>query len=183
MIDSKSRLALITATIMALVMIVVFWIFSSGWSLRLTFVPGVILAYILFLLTIKRKAPAPQRLLPLYLIAVAVQMLHFAEEYLTGFYAKFPALFGGAAYSPEVFVAFNMSAYFAFIIGAVFIYKKTRPLMMIPLFFITYGVLGNAITHVIFAIYVGGYFPGLYTALIYWLLAPFLLRELWNGTR
>lgn len=171
------------ATVMAVVMIVVFWVFSSGWSLRLTFVPGVVIAYVLFLLTVTRKAPAPERLLPIYLLAVAVQMLHFAEEYVTGFYVRFPELFGGAAYSADAFVIFNMSAYFAFILGAIMIYKKVRGPMMIPLFFITYGVIGNAITHVIFAIVAGGYFPGLYTSFLYWVLAPLLLRELWKGTR
>lgn len=177
------RVAIATATVMAIAMIVVFWVFSSGWSLRLTFVPGVVLAYGLFLLTVARKPPAPERLLPLYLLALAVQMLHFAEEYVTGFYVRFPELFGGGAYTAETFVMFNMSAYFAFVIGAILPYKGIVAPMMIPLFFITYGVIGNAITHVIFAIAAGGYFPGLYTSLLYWLLAPLLIRELWRVTR
>lgn len=164
-------------------MIVVFWVFSSGWSLRVTFVPGVVLAYVLFLLTVTRKAPAPERLLPLYLLAVAIQMLHFAEEYITGFYTKFPELFGGWAYSSDTFVVFNMGAYFAFIVGAILIHRKIRAPMVIPLFFITYGVIGNAVMHAVFAIWVDGYFPGLYTSLLYWVLAPLLLRELWRSTR
>lgn len=171
------------ATAMAVAMITLFWVFSSGWSLRVTFVPGVVGAYILFLLTARRKAPAREQLLPVYLVALAVQMLHFAEEYVTGFYDKFPALFGAPGYSRETFVLFNMGAYCAFVIGALIIQKKLRAPMMIPLFFISYGVIGNAITHAIFAISVGGYFPGLYTSLAYWVLAPALLRALWRTTR
>lgn len=179
----RSKRVIAIATGMAIVMIAVFWIFSSGWSLRLTFVPGVVLAYALLLFTVARKAPEPERILPAYLVAVAMQMLHFAEEYATGFYEQFPVLFGGAPYAPSTFVIFNMCAYFAFVLGAIMLYQKVREPMLIPLFFITYGVIGNAVTHVIFAIMVGGYFPGLYTSLLYWVLAPILLRGLWRGTR
>lgn len=180
---TKNKHLIIIATLMALAMITVFWLFSSGWSLRLTFIPGVVLAYALLLLTVRRKAPDSTSLLPLYLLALAVQMLHFAEEYVTGFYSKFPELFGGAAYSVDTFVVFNMSAYFLFVLGAIMLYRKVREPMMIPLFFIAYGVIGNALSHLVFAIIAGGYFPGLYTSLIYWVLAPLLVRALWRGTR
>lgn len=181
--NKKNKHLILIATLMALGMATVFWILSSGWSLRLTFIPGVLLAYVLFLLTITRKAPDPKKLLPLYLLAVAIQTLHFAEEYLTGFYDKFPELFEGAAYPVDTFVVFNMCAYFLFILGAVMIYRKMREPMMIPLFFIAYGVIGNAISHLVFAIVAGGYFPGLYTSFAYWILGPLLLRALWQGTR
>lgn len=110
-------------------------------------------------------------------------MLHFAEEYVTGFYQAFPVLFGGQAYSVNTFVVFNMCAYCLFLIGGIILHQQKRALMMMPLFFISYGVLGNAISHLAFSLMVQGYFPGLYTSFAYWVLAPLLIKSLWQETR
>ncbi len=163
-------------------MIVTFILISNGPTLLVTFVPGVIVAYIFYFLTFYKKQPAPNKILPLYLFALGIQFLHFTEEYLTGFNHKFPALFDAPEYPIELFVSFNMFAYFLFILGAIFIYKKIKPLMMIPLFFIIYGIVGNAIAHVIFALVSEGYFPGLITALLYWVIGPIIIKTIWKET-
>lgn len=49
--------------------------------------------------------------------------------------------------------------------------------MIIPIFFVLAGVVLNGVGHVLISIYVDGYFPGLYTALIYFILWPLLLRK------
>ncbi len=164
-------------------MITGFSYFSSGLSLILTFVPGVILALLFYFLTVYKKQPNPDKILPIYLFALGIQFLHFAEEYVTGFNHKFPALFNGSAYPINTFVIFNMCAYFMFILGAIMLYKKIKPPMIIPLFFVMYGIVGNAISHVIFCIVVGDYFPGVYTALIYWIIGPIIIKRIWEETR
>lgn len=164
-------------------MITAFSYFSSGLSLIVTFVPGVFLALIFYFLTIYKKQPEPDKILPLYLFGLGIQFLHFAEEYITGFNYKFPALFNSPEYPINTFVAFNMFAYFMFILGAIMIYKKIKSPIIIPLFFVMYGIIGNAIAHVIFCIAVAGYFPGIYTALIYWIIGPIIIRRIWNETR
>lgn len=164
-------------------MILVFSYFSSGLSLIVTFVPGVILALIFYFLTVYKKQPNHEKILPLYLFALGIQFLHFAEEYMTGFNEKFPALFNSPEYPINTFVAFNMFAYFMFIMGAIFIYKRIKPPMIIPIFFVMYGVIGNAIAHLIFCIVVGGYFPGFYTSILFWVLGPMLIKAFWKETR
>ena len=170
-------------TFMAIGMITVFILISSGPTLLVTFVPGVIVAYVFYFFTFYKNQPEPDKILPLYLLAMGVQFLHFTEEYLMGFNHKFPALFNAPEYPIQLFVSFNMFAYFIFTMGAIIIYKKLKPPMMIPLFFIVYGIVGNAIGHVVFAIVSGGYFPGLYTAFIYWIIGPVIIKRIWEGTR
>ncbi len=95
-----------------------FTLLSSGPSLLVTFVPGVALAYALFWTTCWRQMPEPSRILPIYLIALAVQFLHFTEEYLTRFDIRFPGPWSAPAYPRDLFVGFNMGAYAAFTVGA-----------------------------------------------------------------
>jgi len=160
-----------------------FTYFSSGLSLIVTFVPGVLVALIFYFLTVYHKMPEPKKILPLYLLGLGVQFLHFAEEFVTGFNYKFPGLFNSPEYPLNTFVVFNMFSYFMFALGAIMIYKKIRPPMIIPLFFVAYGIVGNAIAHAIFCFVEGGYFPGIYTSLIYWLLGPALVWAIWKETR
>jgi len=75
-----------------------------------------------------------------------------------------------------------MTAYFMFILGGLAIFWKFKPLTFIALFFVSYGVLGNAIAHLTFAIVSKGYFSGLYTSFAYWILAPLLFRAIWLGS-
>jgi len=173
----------IIPVIIALTMITGFSYFSSGLTLIVTFVPGVILALFFYFLTFYKKFPKPKRIIPLYLLALGIQLLHFTEEFLMGFNHRFPALFSSPEYSIELFVAFNMFAYFLFLMGAIFIQKEIKPPIIIPLFFVVYGTIGNAIAHLIFSIISGGYFPGLYTSLLDWIIGPILIYRIWKETR
>lgn len=140
------------------------------------FVPAMILTYFIYLQTAYKKMPPPDRILPLYLLALSIQMLHFTEEYLTSLVTELPALLGEAPYPEDYWLVFNMSAYSFFLLGGVVLYKRIKELAIIPLFFILVGVVFNAVAHIGLAIYTNSYFPGLYTALVYVLLAPPLLR-------
>ena len=150
---------------------------SSGLSLIITFIPGAILAFIFYWRCsgkINRVSAAP-----LYFLALGWQLLHFLEEYLTDFNEKFPALIDGStAYSLDSFIALNMVMYFLFILGAVFGLMKGMRIWLLPVwFFVVYGVCGNIITHVIFAVANGGYFPGLITAIGYCIIVVPLLKS------
>ena len=121
--------------------------------------------------------PGPENILPLYLLALSIQMLHFTEEYLTGFVVELPKLFNQEPYPEDFWLVFNMAAYSFFIMGAVVLYKKIKELAVIPLFFILVGVVLNPIAHLGLSIYTGAYFPGLYTSILYFFLAYFIIRE------
>jgi hypothetical protein len=117
--------------------------------------------------------------LALYLISLSLQFLHFCEEFATGFHDKFPALYGGLPYSSRLFVGINMLSYALFTVAAVAVYiKGVRAVLLPVLFFVVYGVLGNAVAHPFWALRQGAYFPGFFTALPYLVLGPLLVNKL-----
>ncbi len=174
-----SLLELIIPAFIATVLIMGFIAFSSGKSLIVTFVPAMILSYIAYVLTTYRKMPAPKRVVPVYFLAIGVQLLHFSEEFIGRFYEKFPRLIDGSpGYSQDLFVGFNMWAYFVFILAGLALYKGLKIPSIIAWFFVIMGTIGNAIVHLVFCFLEGGYFPGFYTSLIYWVLGPILLLRM-----
>ena len=157
-----------------------FIMLSSGYSLLVTFIPGLLFAWLVFFTLYYKKINIPKgsNFVPVYFIALAVQFLHFTEEYYFQFYNKFPVLYHGSPYSVGLFVAFNMLSYSIFTIACILVfYKNIKFLLMPVLFFIVYGVLGNAISHTLWSIYFLNYFPGLVTDQIYWILGPLLLYQ------
>ncbi len=55
--------------------------------------------------------------------------------------------------------------------------------MFVAMFFVVYGMAGNAIGHIAYCIMVKGYFPGIYTSFLNLLLAPVLIKHLWPITQ
>lgn len=164
--------------IIAIAAIAAFWIVSSTLTSVLVFIPGVIITFIIYLNTFYKKAPNPDSILPLYLLALGIQFIHFTEEYLTDFNVEIAGIIGQEAYPVDYWLTFNMVAYFFFIIGGIFLFRKIKELMIIPLFFIVVGVVLNAVGHISLSIYVGGYFSGLYSALIYVIIGPILIKRI-----
>ncbi|MBL1409936.1 HXXEE domain-containing protein [Sphingobacterium sp. C459-1T] len=163
--------------IIAIVMVIVFSVISEGYSLIFTFVPAVPIALWLYFKTCY-KSTSNVSILPYYLLGVGFQFIHFAEEHAFGFERQFGVLFGGSPYDHNTFVTFNMFAYLLFILGGIAFYKNWKPLQMFAMFFIVYGMAGNAIGHIVFCVMAKGYFPGIYTSFLNLILFPFLLAEL-----
>lgn len=151
-------------------------IISAVWL----FVPATIITFIIYLNSFYKKMPGPNRILPIYLLALSIQMLHFAEEYLTGFVVEFPKVFGQEPYPEDYWLTFNMAAYSFFIVGGIVLFKQIKELSVIPLFFILVGALLNPLAHLGLSVYRSAYFPGLYTAMIYILIAPFILQAIFS---
>ena len=146
------------------------------------FIPVVIVTFLIYLNTFYRRMLPTKRILPLYLLALSIQMLHFAEEYLTGFVLELPSVLGEDPYPEDYWIVFNMAAYAFFIVGGIVLVQKIKELAVIPLFFILVAVIFNPIAHVGLAIYEGGYFPGLYTSLAYFIIAPKLIKRIFSET-
>ena len=158
---------------------VAFICFSPGWSLIATFVPGLIFAYVTFVLVAKRGlgTTAWQEIAPIFFMALSLQLLHFAEEYATGFATRFPPAFGGQPFSRTTFVSFNMAAYAVFVLSALASLRYGARTPLLPLlFFVVYGTWGNAVSHLTWCVITGGYFPGAGTASLYLILGPLLLH-------
>jgi hypothetical protein len=147
---------------------------------RFSFIPAIILAFVCYLRTSYRAMPNVKRVLPIYLIALAFQFLHFTEEYIYGFHLRVAEItVGMPPFDVNVFVAFNMIAYSLFLLGGLGMYKGMKFPMIIVWFF-AICVLGNAIWHLLLTLKIGGYFPGLFTSFAGWILGPILLRRLWG---
>lgn len=179
--DVLSTRDLAVGTAVALVMGTVFTLLSSGLSLIVTFVPGVVFAWLTYvwLYFSKTKLPNGSDFLPVFFVALAMQFIHFAEEFTTGFRVHFPQLYGGAPYSEDLFVTFNMIAYFMFTMTTILVFTKSLRFLLVPsLFFIVYGAIGNAVSHTWWSLYLRAYFPGLVTAQVYWFVGPLVLYRL-----
>src|SRR6185436_11736903 len=175
---AERTLNLIVPALIAVVCIVIFFFVHP--AQRFSFVPVMVVAFVCYLLTSYRELPRVERVLPVYLIALAIQFLHFAEEYIYGFQFRVTEIaLGMPAFDPNVFLAFNMIAYCLFLLAGLGMYKGLKFPMVIVWFF-AICVLGNSIWHLLLPIKVGGYFPGLYTSLPGWILGPMLLKRLWT---
>lgn len=171
-------LNIVVPAVIAIIAIAIFFLVHP--AQRLTFVPVMLMAFVCYLRTSYRSMPSTERVLPLYLIALAIQFLHFTEEYIYGFHQRVTEITPGMPpFDVHVFVAFNMIAYCLFLLAALGMYKGMKFPMVIVWFF-ALAVLGNAIWHSLLALKVGGYFPGLYTSFSGWILGPLLLRRLWE---
>ncbi|NUM76966.1 HXXEE domain-containing protein [candidate division KSB1 bacterium] len=180
-VDMLSKKDLVIGTVIAIVMAAIFSLLSSGMSLIVTFVPGIAFAWLAYvwLYAKQTKLPNSEEFLPLFFALLAVQFIHFAEEFTTAFRVKFPLLYGGVPYSDNLFVTFNMVAYFIFTVACLLAFTKNLKFLLVPvLFYIVYGAIGNAISHTWWSLYLRSYFPGLVTAQIYWIAGPFVLCKL-----
>lgn len=179
--EAWNKRDLVLGTAIALIMGTMFTILSSGMSLVVTFVPGIVLTWLAYVWLYVRKAKLPEvaQFLPHFFSLLAVQFVHFAEEFTTGFRIRFPELYGGAAYSADLFVTFNMVAYCLFSLSCILAFTKKLRFLLVPaLFFVIYGAIGNAISHTWWSLYLRSYFPGLYTAQIFWIGGPLVLHRL-----
>ena len=173
---SGGMLNLIVPSVIAITAIVIFFIVHP--AQKFSFAPAMVVAFVCYLRTSYREMPKAERVLPIYLVALALQFLHFTEEYVYEFHLRVTEIMPGMPpFDPNLFVAFNMIAYSLFLLGGLGMYKGMKWPMIIVWFFAV-AFLGNAIWHLLLTIRVGGYFPGFITSLAYWVVGPILLIRL-----
>ena len=172
-------LNLFVPALIAILSIVIFFLVHP--AQKFSFAPAMVVAFVCYLRTSYREMPRVERVLPLYLVALAIQFLHFTEEYVYGFHLRVAEIMAGKPpFDENVFVAFNMIAYSLFLPAGLGMYKGMKFPMIIVWFYVIAGVLGNSIWHLLLTLRVGGYFPGLYTSFAGWILGPILLKRLWR---
>lgn len=171
-------LNLIIPALIAVIAIVIFFLVHP--AQRVSFAPAMVAAFICYLRTSYRVMPEVERVLPVYLVALAIQFLHFTEEYVYGFQFRVVEIMAGMPpFNVNVFVAFNMIAYCLFLLAGLGMYRGLK-FPVIVVWFFAICVMGNALWHLLLTLRVGGYFPGLYTSLAGWILGPILLKRLWS---
>ncbi len=117
----------------------------------------------------------------LAIVAVLLQSAHFAEEYATGFYHRFPEMLGLTPWSLRFFVSFNL---FWLAVWALSIwgFAARRRVALFPLWFLGIGCVANGVVHPLFSVRTAGYFPGLLTAPFVGIAGILLLRRLFLVT-
>ncbi|PSL44713.1 hypothetical protein CLV51_10585 [Chitinophaga niastensis] len=180
-----SKKDFLIGTVIVIIMATIFTIIG-GLPLIVTFVVSLLFTWIAFLYLFIKKTTLPSlsSFLPFYFITFAWQFIHFNEEFYTGFRIDFPHLYSVSEYSATKFVTINMLSYFVFTVTCVLAFKKRLNFLLVPvLFYIVYGAIGNAIAHTWWSIYSKGYFPGFYTAQVYWILGPLVLYKLFPSKK
>ena len=122
---------------------------------------GLVLAYGVWI--VARWKNDADAVLPIYLLAIAVQCLHFTEEYVTGFQHQFPRMFGDD-WSDARFVVFNMLWLAAFVLAGLGVYRRVQLAYLVVFFLALIGGVGNGTAHLVLSAAHRGYFPGLITA-------------------
>lgn len=120
--------------------------------------------------------------LPVYLLAIAVQCLHFTEEYITGFQHQFPRLFEDD-WSDGRFVTFNMLWLAAFVLAGLGVYRRVPLAYLIVLFLALIGGVGNGTARLVLSATQRRYFPGMITAPFCLVVGIALLIRLFTGAR
>jgi hypothetical protein len=138
------------------------------------------LAIVLF-----RKADAEQLSLaaPWTLAVLAIQSLHFAEEFATGFHERFPAMLGLAPWTAEFLVGFNAAwiAAWALASSAAIVRRATFVAAWL-IWFLALAATANGLAHPVLAMAAGGYFPGLLTSPVLGVAGLVLIRQLMRRT-
>lgn len=99
----------------------------------------------------------------LFTVGLVLHFFHFVEEYSTGFYERFPLVFGLSPWSSGFFVTFNL-AWFAVWATAAFGLRAGYRMAYFPVWFFAIAMMVNGVAHPMLAVRAGGYFPGLITS-------------------
>jgi Protein of unknown function with HXXEE motif len=111
------------------------------------------------------------------LLTISFQTMHFAEELLTGFRERFPALFDLPPMPLRFFVLFNLAWILVWSLCAWGLAARRRAALF-PLWFLGIACIANGVAHPALSVLAGGYFPGLVTSPLVGVLGVLLLRRL-----
>ena len=150
-----------------------FILVASGW-----------LAFAAWLKTTYIYPVKSRKVLATFLCAVAFQLIHMSEEYVGGFPHEIVDLF----HSPRPWSERAFLLTFVFGFGALWCLAAAGALYQIRIanYMLWFYALGagllNAISHFVFPIIKGGYFPGVYTAAGHLVMSALLIRFLLQET-
>lgn len=144
---------------------------------------AAVVAFVGWISTTYAHPVKSRKVIATYLAAVSFQLLHMAEEYTGGFPHEIVELFN----SPRDWSERSFLLTFVFGFGALWCLAAAGALYQIRVanFMLWFYALGagliNAISHFVFPIIKGGYFPGLHTAaghlILSVMLIVFLIQE------
>lgn len=116
-----------------------------------------------FRVPVASVAGGRRRTTALFVVGVLLQVVHFAEEYFTRFFERFPPLLGQSPWSPSFFAVFNL-CWLAIWILAAFGFQAGHRWAFFPVWFFAIAAIVNGIAHPLLSLRTAGYFPGLVTS-------------------
>ena len=152
----------------------------------MSFVPSIIalsaMAAVALVITLARGGinadPAALRsAVRIAVLAIACQVLHFAEEAGGELNRRFPEFFGLDPVAMDSFVGVNLVALAVWVLSVVALRGRVSAALF-PLWFLAVASVSNALLHPALAIATRGYFPGVLTSPAVGLAGLFLLRGL-----
>ena len=116
-----------------------------------------------------------------FVVGILIQVLHFTEEYTTGFFSRFPSVLGLSPWSRAFFVTFNLCWIAIWLCSAVGLRAGYRAAFF-PAWFFAIAAMTNGVAHPLLSIRTGGYFPGLLTSPPLGIIGVWLWRRLVAST-
>jgi hypothetical protein len=144
-----------------------------------------VVAWIAWIRTTYAYPVRTRKVIAVYLCAIAFQFVHMSEEYTGGFPHEIVELFSSSRDWTEK--SFLLTFVFGF--GAIWVLAAAGALYQIRIanYLLWFYALGagliNAISHFVFPIIKGGYFPGLYTASGHLIMSALLIYLLVKESR
>lgn len=106
---------------------------------------------------------ARRRVSRYYAAAIAIQGVHFAEEWAAEFHVRFPVLLGLEPWSIELWAGFNLAWILIWCLSLVGLRLCWRPALL-PVWFLAVASVANCVAHPLLALAADGYFPGLWSS-------------------
>ncbi len=111
------------------------------------------------------------------ILAIACQVLHFAEEVGGELNRRLPEVFGLDPMAMDSFVSVNVVALAVWALSVPALMARVSAALF-PLWFLAVASVSNALLHPALAIATGGYFPGVLTSPVVGVAGLFLLGGL-----
>jgi hypothetical protein len=147
---------------------------------------GLTLACAIALLLTLFRRPADSdalrlRVRSIFVATLLFQTFHFAEEFATHFYSRFPLTLGLIPWPAGFFLALNMS-WLVIWTAAIFGLQVGSRLALFAAWFLALTAMTNGIAHPLLSLQVRGYFPGLITSPLLGVAGAFLFVRLMAAT-
>ena len=141
-------------------------------------------AIISMLLAVSRRSISTlklPRVRRLTILGILLHVCHFAEEYWSQYYVRFPELLGLRPWSTTFFAVFNLT-WVTVWLGCVALLRSYPRIAIFPIWFLGIASVANGVYHPLLSLTNRGYFPGLWTSPLVGILGVVLLRTLASST-
>ncbi len=136
-----------------------------------------------FARTWRGALPKRDAFTPVFFAGLSVQLLHIGEELIAGFAPRRTEEILGAsqALSGTLYAGVNLVGVGLFVLGFLGCVRYQRRAAAVLLWMAVVMIsIAGPVLHLFYSMRAGGYFPGLYTSMLFWVVGPLLFIQMWN---